>query len=82
MQRDLDGFASSFLASFNAQKALLPGMIQSGVQEYIDKYSKKPGVLAWKMSGSGGGGYLVLVCHSRADFPSGAIDLHIRREKF
>lgn len=81
MQRDLDGFASSFLASFNAQKALFPGMIQSGVQEYIDKYSKRPGVLAWKISGSGGGGYLVLVCHSRADFPSGAVNLHIRREK-
>ena len=81
MQRDLVGFASSFLASFNAQTALFPGMIQSGVQEFIDRYSKRPGVMAWKVSGSGGGGYLVLVCHSHADFPAEAIELHIRRGK-
>ena len=81
MDRDLNGFASSFRASFEAQIALFPGMIQPGVQEYIDKYSQMPGVLAWKMSGSGGGGYLVLVCQSRADFPTGAIEVYIRRGK-
>lgn len=81
MQRDLSGFASSFLASFKAQTALFPGMIQSGVQEYIDKYSQMPGVLAWKMSGAGGGGYLVLVCQSHDAFPAGAIEIHIRRDK-
>ena len=81
MQRDLSGFASSFLASFKAQTALFPGMIQPGVQEYIDKYSQMPGVLAWKMSGAGGGGYLVLVCQSHDAFPAGAIEIHIRRDK-
>jgi hypothetical protein len=81
MQRDLSGFASSFLASFKAQTALFPGMIQPGVQEYIDKYSQMPGVLAWKMSGAGGGGYLVLVCQSHDAFPAGAVEVHIRRGK-
>ena len=81
MDRDLKGFASFFLASFEAQITLFPGMIQPGVQEYIDKYSKTPGVLAWKMSGAGGGGYLVLVCQSRSDFPPGAIEVYIRRGK-
>ncbi len=81
LDRDLNGFASSFLASFEAQIALFPGMIQAGVQEYIDNYSKIPGVLAWKMSGAGGGGYLVLVCQSRSDFPPGAIEIYIRRGK-
>lgn len=81
MDRDLNGFATSFLASFEAQSTLFPGMIQPGVQEYIDKYSKIPGVLAWKISGAGGGGYLVLVCQSRADFPTGAIEVYIRRGK-
>ena len=81
MDRDLNGFASSFLASFEAQTALFPGMIQPGVQEYIDKYSRIPGVLAWKISGAGGGGYLVLVCQSSSDFPAGAIEVYIRRGK-
>ena len=38
-----------------------------------------PGVLAWKMPGAGGGGYLALVCRDRASFPDGAIPLTIRR---
>ena len=49
------------------------------VQDYIDKYSQMPGVLAWKMPGAGGGGYLVLVCASRKYFPQGAIEVTIRR---
>ena len=36
-----------------------------------------PGVLAWKMPGAGGGGYLALVCDG--PFPEGAIPLTIRR---
>ena len=81
IDRDLKGFASSFLASFEAQISIIPGMIQPGVQEFIDKYSKMPGVLAWKISGAGGGGYLVLVCQSRMAFPSGAVEVYIRRGK-
>ena len=49
------------------------------VQDYIDKYGQMPGVLAWKMPGAGGGGYLVLVCESRDAFPEGAIEVTIRR---
>ena len=33
----------------------------SRVQEYIDKWSQVPEVLAWKMPGAGGGGYLACV---------------------
>ena len=49
------------------------------VEAYIKKYSVMPGVLAWKMPGAGGGGYLALVCESRDSFPKGAIPLVIRR---
>ena len=77
LSRDLDGFAAAYKASFEAQIAMFPAMIQPGVQEYIDKYSAMPGVLAWKMPGAGGGGYLALVC--AGDFPEGAIPLTIRR---
>ena len=78
-RRDLDAFAEAYLASFEAQVAMFPAMIQPGVQEYIDRYSAMDGVLAWKMPGAGGGGYLALVCRDRASFPDGAISLTIRR---
>lgn len=75
---DIDGFASAYKASFNAQVAMFPAMIQPGVQDYIDRYSAMDGVLAWKMPGAGGGGYLALVCRDRNSFPEGAIPLTIR----
>ena len=77
--RDLDAFAEAYLASFHAQVAMFPAMIQPGVQDYIDRYSAMDGVLAWKMPGAGGGGYLALVCRDRDHFPDGAIPLTIRR---
>ena len=79
LAEDLDGFAEAYRASFEAQVAMFPAMIQPGVQEYIDKYSAMPGVLAWKMPGAGGGGYLALVCSGHEAFPEGAIELVIRR---
>lgn len=91
MKRDIDAFAAAFKASFEAQVAMFPGMVNpveslecrvessSRVQDYIDEYSALPGVLAWKMPGAGGGGYLVLVCSSREAFPEGAIPITIRR---
>lgn len=103
MRKDLSGFASAFRASFEAQVAMFPGMVnptivgdvpavkvdpatgmaEDGflptVQDYIDRYSQVPGVLAWKMPGAGGGGYLVLVCESRDAFPERAIEVTIRR---
>lgn len=76
--RDLDAFAAAYRASFDAQVAMFPAMIQPGVQDYIDRYSAMDGVLAWKMPGAGGGGYLALVCRDPAHFPEGAISLKIR----
>ncbi len=77
-RRDLDAFASAYKDSFEAQVAMFPAMIQPGVQDYIDRYSAMDGVLAWKMPGAGGGGYLALVCRDRDSFPKGAIPLVIR----
>ena len=77
-RRDLEEFAAAYRASFEAQVAMFPAMIQPGVQDYIDRYSAMDGVLAWKMPGAGGGGYLALVCRDRAHFPEGAIELEIR----
>lgn len=75
MSKDLDAFASAFADSFNAQVAMFPGMMQPGVQEYIDHWKDK--ALAWKMLGAGGGGYLALVVD---DIPEGTLEIKIRRK--
>ena len=52
------------------------------IQDYIDKWSKVPGVLAWKMPGAGGGGYLACVVEDAEKFAkehSEAIIIKIRR---
>ena len=82
LARNLDDFAATYRASFDAQVAMFPAMIQGTVQQYIDRYSAMPDVLAWKMPGAGGGGYLALVVSDTAEFlekhPE-AIALKIRR---
>lgn len=80
--KDLPAFATAYKESFDAQVAMFPAMIQGTVQQYIDKYSSMEGVLAWKMTGAGGGGYLALVLDSAEDFCNShpeAIPIHIRR---
>lgn len=78
MDMDLEAFASAYMDSFNAQTAMFPAMVQGCVQEFIDRYSVRDGVLAWKMPGAGGGGYLALVVDNLEKFPE-AIRLKIRR---
>ncbi len=78
MDMDMEAFASAYMDSFNAQTAMFPAMVQGCVQEFIDRYSVRDGVLAWKMPGAGGGGYLALVVDNLEKFPE-AIPLKIRR---
>ena len=83
MAMDLTAFASAYKASFEAQTAMFPAMIQGSVQNYIDKYSKLEDVMAWKMPGAGGGGYLACVVKDAPlfcqNYPE-AISLKIRRK--
>lgn len=85
MNTDLELFAKAYSDSFNAQVAMFPAMIQGCVQDYIDKYSAMEDVLAWKMPGAGGGGYLACVVKNTETFcnnHSEAIKLKIRRSGF
>lgn len=80
MQKDLKAFAAAYQASFEAQTAMFPAMIQGSVQDYIDKWADK--VLAYKMPGAGGGGYLACVVEDAKSFSEKypeAIRLTIRR---
>lgn len=89
---NLKGFAAAYRASFDAQVAMFPGMVnpvvhgkpcpEASVEPLIAKYGSMPGVMAWKMPGAGGGGYLALVVEDAAAFVAEheeAIELHIRR---
>ena len=83
MAMDLTAFASAYKASFEAQTAMFPAMIQGSVQDYIDKYSAMDDVLAWKMPGAGGGGYLACVVKDATAFCQNYpedISLKIRRK--
>ena len=80
MQRDLNAFAKAYAASFSAQTAMFPAMIQGCVPHYINQY--KDQVLAYKMPGAGGGGYLACVVDDSSSFcqqHNEAIMLTIRR---
>ena len=82
ISRNLEAFASAYRDSFNAQVAMFPAMIQGSVQSFIDKYSALPDVLAWKMPGAGGGGFLACVVTDASAFVTEhpeAIRLTIRR---
>lgn len=94
LKKDLEAFAAAYKASFEAQTAMFPGMIapayvghpeqdNSYIAETIARYSAMDDVLAWKMPGAGGGGYLALVVKDAKLFMaqcSEAFELHIRRE--
>lgn len=97
MDTDLQAFAHAYRDSFDAQTAMFPGMVRpvesvecsdengsevGSIQDVIDKWSQVPGVLAWKMPGAGGGGYLACVVEDAPSFCLShleAIPLTIRR---
>jgi cytidyltransferase-like protein len=74
LKRDLKSFGKHFRESFEAQIAMFPNMVNPDVRATIRKYSDK--ALGWKLSGAGGGGYLVLV--TEMELP-GTIKIRIRR---
>ena len=80
IERNLPAFAQAYADSFRAQVAMFPAMIQGCVPDYIKKYEDQ--VMAYKMPGAGGGGYLACVVEDASAFSAAhpeAILLTIRR---
>jgi cytidyltransferase-like protein len=59
LARDGPAFGDAFRRSFEAQVAMFPLMVDESIREVIAQCGK--GALGWKLSGAGGGGYLILV---------------------
>ncbi|GET33747.1 hypothetical protein PbJCM13498_26100 [Prolixibacter bellariivorans] len=73
-KKDIESFGQQFRRSFEAQISMFPNMVNEHILEQIKQYENR--AMGWKISGAGGGGYLVLV--SEKPVPN-AMQIKIRR---
>lgn len=59
LAHDIEGFGGALRAGFEAQIAMFPHMVNDTIQSLVQQYRNR--ALGWKVSGAGGGGYLILV---------------------
>ena len=59
LQKNIEKLAHAFLKSFNAHVILFPSMVDDDINSIIESYENSS--IAWKLSGAGGGGYLILI---------------------
>lgn len=76
MHKDYKAYAHALTAAFEAQIAMFPNMVNSEILEQIRRYSAYAD--GWKISGAGGGGYLILI--SQKPLPE-MLSIKIRRPK-
>lgn len=74
MKKDARTVGEAFTRSFEAQISMFPNMVNTEILEQIEHY--KQAALGWKISGAGGGGYLILFSETPIDK---AIQIKIRR---
>jgi len=72
--RDAGAWGRASVASFEAQIAMFPNMLPEDVRTELDRY--KSDVLGWKISGAGGGGYLIFISEKPV---KNAIRIRIRK---
>ena len=75
MDKDLLSFGKYFLKSFNAQVKMFPNMMNNDLKNKIKIYENK--CIGYKLSGAGGGGYLILVSNKKIN---NSIRIKIRRK--
>jgi cytidyltransferase-like protein len=73
IKKDIALFTKGFTTSFNSQITMFPKMMNDKIAGVIDSYRNT--ALSWKLSGAGGGGYLILI--SEKEIPN-AIRVRIR----
>lgn len=59
LSRDIKKFSKGFLDSFRFQVRMFPKMMNPEIERIIDQFREK--AIAWKLSGAGGGGYLIMI---------------------
>lgn len=59
INKDISRFSKGFNDSFSSQITMFPKMMNNRISAVIDGYRDK--AIAWKLSGAGGGGYLILI---------------------
>ena len=74
LSKNLADFGNSFTRSFEAQAAMFPNMADDTIRSIIDQYRSR--ALGWKLSGAGGGGYLILISQQEI---ANTIRIKIRR---
>jgi len=76
LSQNLLEFGKYFRLSFEAQTRMFPHMLDQFIDKTIEK--SRGNSLGWKLSGAGGGGYLILVSEEPIQ---GAIKIRIRRKE-
>ena len=74
IKKDLKKFGAAFKKAFEAQIAIFPNMADAEILKVIEHYKNK--AIGWKLSGAGGGGYLILVSETPIE---NAIQIKIKR---
>jgi cytidyltransferase-like protein len=72
--RNIELVGKYMVDSFNAQISMFPNMVTEDILEQINGF--KPDVSGWKVSGAGGGGYLIFLSEKPL---KNAIQIRIRR---
>jgi len=77
LNHDLVGFGKAFTESFNAQVKMFPNMLNNEILNKINLYKDK--CIGYKISGAGGGGYLILVSDKEI---KNSVRIKIRRNNY
>jgi len=73
--QDAVAVGKAMTQSFDAQIVMFPNMISTDILAQIESYKSR--VLGWKISGAGGGGYMIFFSEEPLE---NAIQIRIRRQ--
>ena len=73
-RKDISAFGDAFRRSFKAQISMFPNMVNEDILKQMNSFEGK--AKGWKLSGAGGGGYIILINDEPIE---NAIQIRIRR---